>query len=108
MVHQNQSASVLSVDAACKLLSNRYRRLIISYLSTKETDVAEFDELGEYIREELDAGTAADQVRISLLHIHLPKLADYGVIDYDHRSQVVRYQGESMLEELLAAAPTTN
>lgn len=105
MDHHDRNVAAPSLSDACQLLSNRYRREVLSYLRTKETDVAELDELVEYLDEETDEATASGQVRLSLLHKHIPKLAESGVIEYDHRSADVRYRDGTNLEALLAVVP---
>lgn len=34
--------------------------------------------------------TPVDRVALRLHHVHLPKLADYGIVEYDHRERTVR------------------
>lgn len=40
-------------------------------------------------------------VRVSLAHIHLPRLDAAGVVEYDHRSGSVRYEGDANLDAWL-------
>ena len=41
-----------------------------------------------------------DDVQVNLQHHHMPKMADAGIIDYDIRSQMIRYHGDEALEDL--------
>ncbi|PSQ16369.1 hypothetical protein BRD00_11845 [Halobacteriales archaeon QS_8_69_26] len=47
----------------------------------------------------------SDAVRIELHHIHLPKLAAAGWIEYDPETRTIRY--ESRIESIRSALPTT-
>jgi hypothetical protein len=53
---------------------------------------------------ETDAGDR-ETIRTGLYHVHLPKLAEAGVIDYDTRSETVRYSQQPLLEECLTDIP---
>jgi DNA-binding transcriptional ArsR family regulator len=44
----------------------------------------------------------------SLRHVHLPKLKEARMIDYDDRSGSIRYEGDSLLEHHLRCARTTD
>lgn len=49
----------------------------------------------------------AERVRAELVHSHLPKLEDYGLIEYDRRSGVARYAyPPSFLDNALELAAT--
>ncbi|WP_266082899.1 DUF7344 domain-containing protein [Haladaptatus caseinilyticus] len=97
----------LSLNQVCQILSSSYRRQVLSYLQTKDADVANLDELVTHIHTKNGTPTTTEQVRISLLHTHLPKLADYGVIEYDRRNKDIRYRDGTKLEDFLEAIPTT-
>ncbi|WP_227378577.1 DUF7344 domain-containing protein [Haladaptatus halobius] len=74
------------------------------FLIAKETDTAKLEKLVEHVHEEVDAVTAPEQARIALVHKHFPKFADYDVIEYDERSETVRYHETQHLEQYLALA----
>lgn len=82
-----------TLDRTISLLSSRFRRWTLQLL-TRE-DVVDIDDLVRCIAErespsdELDESTR-ERVALALYHVHLPKLADAGVIDYDSRSGAVR------------------
>lgn len=67
--------------------------------------VATTEELVEHIHtskaEQSDETRDRNQLTTELHHVHLPKLTDEGVIEYDPRSQQLRYHGEKRLEEWL-------
>ncbi|WP_227357479.1 DUF7344 domain-containing protein [Haladaptatus salinisoli] len=98
----------LSLSEVCQILSSRYRRHLLSHLQTKDADVADLDELVTHIHKKSEKTTTTEQVRISLIYTHLPKLADYGVIDYDRRNKDVRYCDGTKLEDFLEVLPPNN
>ncbi|WP_227773456.1 DUF7344 domain-containing protein [Haladaptatus pallidirubidus] len=91
----------LTPSIASNVLANATCRTAIQYFSATETDVTDLDELVDYVHEEVATITAPEQARIELVHIHLPKLADYDVIEYDERSEVIRYRSYPQLEAIL-------
>jgi hypothetical protein len=93
------------------MLRHEQRRAIITYFDQETTDRSSVDDLVEYIvSSDSRSGTTSaehhERVRIGLLHNHLPRLADAGVLEYDQRSEMVRYWGDSRLETLLGTAPS--
>jgi hypothetical protein len=93
----------LSLDTACELLANAERRTVLWYFIDQKTDTAELDELVEHIHEEVDAVTSSDRARLSLTHMHIPKLAEHDVVEYDERSETMRYRDGRRVEALLEA-----
>ncbi|EFW91920.1 hypothetical protein ZOD2009_10595 [Haladaptatus paucihalophilus DX253] len=65
------------------------RRTVLSFLHECDADTIELDELGAHVSSRL-TGTDETLVRSMLHHHHLPKLADYGFIDYDRTTLVIR------------------
>jgi hypothetical protein len=59
----------------------------------------DLDELVKHILEKIDEATTTNRVRLLLIHTHIPKLADYGVIEYDRRNKDIRYRGGTIFEE---------
>lgn len=105
--HENESVECrsLSIDAILELLSHRERRKVLEYLVQTTADTVQVEELLEYLAEDEADRTGGSPSRArfetSLYHLHLPKLADAGIVDYDPRTQQVRYYGKSQLEEWL-------
>ena len=104
MVPQDRSSHTL--DEVCRILAHHRRRQLLWYLMTKDTDVADLNELVTYLSEESDEARTVEQVRLSLIHTHIPKLADYGVIEYDRRNKDVRYRDGMLLEDFLEVIPS--
>ncbi|MFC6989513.1 ArsR family transcriptional regulator [Haloplanus sp. GCM10025708] len=82
----------LSPDALFSLLRNRRRRNVLRYLRGANGEV-KLRELSEQMAAwENDCPVAAvtykqrKRVQTALYQIHLPKLAEWGVVDYDRRA----------------------
>jgi len=94
-----------SLDACLNLVADRRRRRVIRQLR-REGGTTTFDDLVDRLH---DGGLLTDDDRhrdrerlaIQLQHTHLPKLADHGVVEYDHRSGIVRYQPDERIEAVL-------
>lgn len=86
------------------VLANEHRRLILSYLAETDNDVTTFEDLVDHLlvheAEAVDDLTD-ESVAIALHHIHLPKLKEAGLIEYDTQSETVRYQADDMVEASL-------
>lgn len=93
----------LSLDATLELLANYDRRCILEYLMESQHGTATVDELVEHLLEKQAERTgerpAYDHVLTTLHHIHVPKLVDAGVVEYDARSQEIRYWSNDRLEK---------
>ena len=81
------------VSAAFDLLSNARRRGVL--YAVGRDGRATVDDLAERIAEwqcddESADSPTADEVRTSLIHSHLPKLVDAGVVAYDRSTGIVR------------------
>ncbi|SIR67065.1 hypothetical protein SAMN05421809_1880 [Natronorubrum daqingense] len=94
------------------VLSNCHRRFALYYLL--EHEVATVEELTQYLLREYQerpslehGGGDFDAVHTALVHGTLPKLAGAGIVEYDTRSQMVRYRRcYTELPPLLAACAT--
>lgn len=96
-------------DGILRALSAPRRRLLCQYFAAGERDVADFDDLVDFVvcrERRREHGWPDDHrrtVEIQLYHVHLPTLADLGVVEFDPRSLTVRYRGGERLEALLEA-----
>jgi DNA-binding transcriptional ArsR family regulator len=95
----------LSLDAILLLLADGRRQAILNYLSEWSDESASLDELIGHLEireaERRDRRPARGNIEVEILHVHLPKLADAGVVEYDERSRQVRYWGNDRLERWL-------
>jgi hypothetical protein len=94
-----------------KLLADHQRRILLQYLRDTEAPIpisALVAELAQ--RDERVLPDESTNTEIVMHHIHLPKLADAGVIEYDQSAQQAIYsappQVDALLEELLVTVST--
>lgn len=80
--------TVPSVDTLFEVLASPQRRFVLSHLSLR--DVVSVDDLARELAAEESHPTVADatdeargRFRTTLYHVHLPKLASAGLLDYD-------------------------
>lgn len=99
-------------DTACSLLSNTRRRHLLACF--QDSAVRPVAELAVEIaaREQEVPVSAVDEairerVHISLVHNHIPRLVDHGVLEWDPRSgDVVRDDGFTALESFAGGFDT--
>jgi hypothetical protein len=92
------------LDTVFELLSDAHRRYLFYHLFEMNGGVAEFEAVANAVYRYETAGedgsdTTRKAVRIGLHHVHLPRLADAGVIDYDRRQGTIRFAGHPGIEE---------
>ena len=95
----------LSIDTILELLAHRYRRDLLGYLYDRPERTQTIEELTEHVLER-ETGMRNEQrsreaVELQLRHIHVPKLAEAGLLEYDDRDQRVRYYGNEPFEQWL-------
>jgi DNA-binding transcriptional ArsR family regulator len=95
-----------SLDERLRLVADQHRRRVIHHLRQEANGATTFDDLVDQVRERApDAKNGPpqdrDELAIQLHHTHLPKLADAGVVEYDHRSGAVRYDPDEQVETVL-------
>lgn len=90
----------LTNDRLFDLLSRRERRQVVELLQDADGPV-DLTTLAAHV--ETGGGDAVDRRTVtSLDHVHLPRLAEAGVVDYDREAGTVRYRGNRRLESVLA------
>lgn len=87
------------LDQLHHVLSREHCRSVLYYFRHHSTEVASIDDLVDF-RLSRD-GQEESNVRVQLHHSTLPKLADSELVDYDTRSEMVRYRSNPTLESLL-------
>ena len=98
-----------SLDLVFEVLSDRRRRYALYHLRESPESVATVSDVVGYIcRQEVESDESRPDlrrsIRTTLQHFHLPKLADAGVIEYDERTETIRYWGQPSLDEWLEHA----
>ncbi|MDQ2049804.1 hypothetical protein RBH26_04845 [Natronolimnohabitans sp. A-GB9] len=84
-------ATATRMEAACSLLAESQRRYLLYQLAERgggnvEDLVTEIAAWERDVRPDQVDKEIRQQIYVSLVHNHLPRLADYGIIDYDLRS----------------------
>lgn len=90
----------LSVSDQCELLASPRRQAVLRYLMDHPEDPVSVDTLAGYVLAE-DPNQDRQNVTFSLCHLHLPKLAEAGVINFDSAHRRVCYRPHSELEQHL-------
>ncbi|ADB63572.1 hypothetical protein Htur_4803 (plasmid) [Haloterrigena turkmenica DSM 5511] len=98
-------SATLSVDAVFELLASNQRRDMLHVLRDDPEKTATVTELITHLMDQEAQRTGTrpgrDQLEMTVHHIHLPKLTDAGIVEYDARSQELRYWPDKRLEALL-------
>lgn len=96
---------VLSRDEVMWILSDPDRRAMLRYVDAAPEPVASLQDLMTHVADSRAAGGGVRpterQVKIALLHVHIPALTNAGVAEYDLRSEQLRYLGNERLDGLL-------
>jgi len=95
------------LDTIFGLLCNPRHRYLLYYLVSVDGEVFELADAVTVVRNHEIAGTEMDdhpsrkEVRTTLHHTHLPRLADAEILDYDPRQGTIRLTGYNEAEEWL-------
>lgn len=96
----------LSLDAVLEVLASIQRRAILAHLCEESDHVASLEvivtKLVELETDRTGERPGHDHVTATLLHVHLPKLADVDLIEYDIQSEQLRYWPNERVEHWLA------
>ena len=81
-------------DGARERLVDGWNRRIIGYLREVEDGTGSLDGLIDHVIEREPNPPAPDRetVAYELVHVHLPTLAEYGVVEFDERTETIRYR----------------
>lgn len=106
MTINSSNVHAITIDAALELIADPYRRRVLTELMRVGDEAVELESLVDAMGTPSTAATSListdRQLRTLLRHTHLPKLAEYGVIDYDFRSGSVRYNETERVEQLVS------
>jgi hypothetical protein len=100
--HQNDQ---ISKDALCRVFANTQRRQILLYLSDHPKPTTTRDEVLDHLvkRSEEPHGNTQRRLATQLQHVHLPKLDDHGLLEYDPETHNIAYTADSRVENMLSA-----
>lgn len=96
-----------SFDTVLGLISVSRRRTILYHLKERSNGAFTLDELVDRVMERetsipvRSSPDSREEVKTSIGHTHVPKLADVGIVDYDADSQVIEYAGNPALESCI-------
>lgn len=95
----------ISPNDAYRLLRDRRRRLVLQYFSELLGVDTDLGRIADYVHQR-ETGNDQDRrgIETQLHHVHLPILDSRGVIEYDHRTGTVRYDGSDTLERFVRVA----
>lgn len=80
----NRKDRSLDVETVSRLLAEEERQRIVKYLEDREQVFVD-----EIVAEVAEQGVQNQEFHTRLVHIHLPKLADVGVISYNPSQDLV-------------------
>lgn len=100
------------VDEALSGLSNTHRRLLIAILRDTQTSMSKTALAREILQSEQSdtepTQEAVNELLIALSHIHLPKLDDANIIEYNSETKRAAYTKHTGLEELITLIQRPN
>ena len=102
------STRSIPIDERFDALARTDRRAVIRFFRDESAEEATLDALVTGI---VDGGywdTDESHARVCLQHSTLPRLADTGILDYDPRSETVKYRRQPAVEQLLDAISETD
>ena len=107
MDNASVASETLSRDAVFDILQSEGRRTVLRRLDDGDGSVPLAELVAAVVARESDAEFTPDQherVAIDLEHVHLPKLEDAGVIEYDDAGTARLRDGNELLFEHLYLA----
>ena len=90
--------------AALSLLANRDRRVAIEFLARGTPRPVTVDDVARHVEgesPEADGRAGLRRIAVELHHSHLPRLDEYGLVEFDANAGVVVYRSDDLVESLL-------
>ena len=99
---------MISDHEILEALAHGRRRSVCKVLAAADREFLSLEELSERVTAngENRPSDSADvrPVRVELHHVHLPKLDEAGLLEYDHRVHTVYYEKDPVVEALADGA----
>ncbi|MCU4742926.1 hypothetical protein OB955_18660 [Halobacteria archaeon AArc-m2/3/4] len=89
------------LDDFFEAMADRHRRHVLYYFREHDEDVASTADLVSFLLEHDSDRPERETVATRLHHVTLPKLADCGLLEYDPRSETVRYRDDHRFEDCI-------
>ena len=105
---ERSSTHSIPIDERFDALARTDRRAVIQFFRDESTEEVTLDELVTGIVYGSYWNTDESHARVCLQHSTLPRLADTGILDYDPRSETVKYRRQPAVEQLLDAISETD
>lgn len=102
----DERAPAPALDELLSILAIERRRHILYYFPKTSSEIATLDDLAEHLLSHHCPTTDREQARVILHHKTLPKLDAAGIIEYESRSETVRYLGHPRLRRLVEVVET--
>lgn len=99
---QEASIDSTQLDAILHLLSDQPCRSAVYSFQEARTDVLDYDEVVDYVIDRAPEAEDPERTKILLHHKTLPRMKDEGLIDYDSRSETIRYDGAEEVRTVVA------
>lgn len=95
-VDESNAATELSTDARYELLAVERRRIALAVVADSDGPLTLHELASAVAEREADAPDAddAEAVAISLHHVHLPRIADAGIVTYDTADKRIEQVGD--------------
>lgn len=87
-----------SLETVLRLLADGERQAVCLAMVDDDREVLTVEDIVDLVRS-YGVDADRDRLRVDLHHRHLPKLAAAGIVDYDARSNTVRYWGQPTVEK---------
>lgn len=92
----------MNLDDTLRVLADERRRDMLYMLEESDSDSFTYSEVIEAVwNGGDDSEDYSNQLKIEMTHVHLPKMEEKGVLEYDERSEIIRYDPDEELRELL-------
>lgn len=89
------------LDDMLEALSDGRRREILYSMDEEDSDIFGYDELVEELIEDGLSPHDKDEFKVDLIHMHLPKLEESGIVEHDQRSETIRYTADENVSDVL-------
>ena len=92
----------MSLDDTLQVLADEKRRDMLYALEDSDSDSFTYNEVIDALREggeEIE--DYRERLRLEMSHVHLPKMEVNGLVDYDEGTEVINYESNEEIRELL-------